>query len=105
MPMGRVPPTHRFVNEMDANTRKLADLTVRFGPGTNLDDRVIGVTFQFGRWGVHRMAVTPQKHLSPCCSHLRSEGAETGCRTEVTATAVDESTGNACYASFKFASA
>ena len=61
----------RFIDCNDGNSRKLGELTVRFDPGTSRAERVINVSFFFGR-------------------------------TEIIATAVDESSKTECHTSFKF---
>lgn len=85
--------TLRFIDEGDSNTRKLADLVVQIEDGISYADRVIGVTFHFGRCGT----------VNKSAEQLLTDAASHPGRTEVTATAVDESTGKEQRTFFKFA--
>ena len=74
-PLVRTLPTlHaplRFVDEHDSNTRKLGDLDIRFDAGTRHAERVISVSFFFGRTEVTAKAVDESNGGHECRTHFR----------------------------------
>ena len=59
------------MDEHDSNTRKLGDLDIRFDTGTRHAERVISVSFFFGRTEVTAKAVDESNGGHECLTHFR----------------------------------